>query len=401
MSENKARVASLVREAREELRRGNRDEAFSLLKKALAMDPGSSAVTDAILEIEKEAVTRKEAARAETRRQTRPAEPAPAPSRPASSKEAPARTSSAAQPARTPARPAAAEPADKRPEQPAARPVQAQRARETASPQPAKQEVRRSEPAPAPRQVRQEARRTEPAPAQQQPRIETRRADPAPPPQTRPAQSRPAAAAPRTAGTTKQVQEDVKLSVTNDLQSLFAQADRALAAGDESGAMSILRKAREAAPDSVEVKTRLLLLQKRIKAENMVRMGLRKLEAGEPLEALTAAGEAFALMPQVSGLEDLVGRLEKTQAPRASASRTASAPAQTGTPPRAAAPRKAAHAGKVESADDYVRRVREQIQLSAFPRAALIASEGLEHHPDSDLLLTFVEKFRKMGLLPR
>lgn len=399
MSENKARVASLVREAREELRRGNRDEAFTLLKKALAMDPGSSAVTEAILEIEKEAASRKEAARSETRRQTRPAEQAAPASRPAEPKQAPARAASA-QPARTPVR-QAPEPPERRPEQPSSRPAQSQRARETAAPQPARQEVRRTEPEQPPRQARPETRRTEPSPAQQQPRIESRRADPAPPPQTRPAQSRPAAAAPRTAGTSKQVQEDGKLSVTNDLQNLFAQADRALAAGDESGAMSILRKAREAAPDSGEVRTRLLLLQKRIKAENMVRMGLRKLDAGELTEALTAAGEAFALMPQVSGLEELVGRLEKAQAPRQPSARTAAAPAQHGTPARAAAPKRAPHAGKADSADDYVRRVREQIQLSAFPRAALIASEGLEQHPDSDLLLTFVEKFRKMGLLPR
>jgi len=52
-TENKAKVASLVREAKAELQKGNRDEAFTILRKALSMDSGRSAVTDAILAIEK------------------------------------------------------------------------------------------------------------------------------------------------------------------------------------------------------------------------------------------------------------------------------------------------------------------------------------------------------------
>src|SRR5512136_2736696 len=54
MSENRERVSALVRQAKNELHAGNRDEALSLLKKALAMDPGSSAVTEAIMAMEKE-----------------------------------------------------------------------------------------------------------------------------------------------------------------------------------------------------------------------------------------------------------------------------------------------------------------------------------------------------------
>ncbi len=192
--------------------------------------------------------------------------------------------------------------------------------------------------------------------------------------------------------------ERKRVPVESSLESIIGKADSALESGDEALAMECLRQAKEAYPDDPAVRSRTLHLQRRIKAGNLVRAGRRKLAAGSHGEALAAAVEAFGLVPDIPGLDELVEGLEKAGAgapPPSPAVRATGSDTQ-------AAPTRKTHAGRARGsgADDFVRRVREQIQLSSFPRAAEIALEGLEMHPGHELLETFVEKFRKMGLLP-
>jgi hypothetical protein len=191
------------------------------------------------------------------------------------------------------------------------------------------------------------------------------------------------------------------------VQSLFEASESALAAGDEAGAMNHLKKARELSPENPEVASRIKALQRRIKAENLVQITRRKIAEGSMAEALAGAREAFSLWPQVPGLEELVAALEGSQSPgseRKGAARQQAAPrTATAKPSTAARPVQQApeRKGSEQSADDYVQRVREQIQMSAFPTAAQIAAEGLKRFPGHELLTTFVEKFSRMGLLPK
>ena len=181
------------------------------------------------------------------------------------------------------------------------------------------------------------------------------------------------------------------MPVPQNVMEFFDSAERALAAGDEAGAVGFLKKAKAGAPDDPEVKARIGALQRRMKAENLVRMGVRRLAAGSPQEAFASAREAFALMPQASGLEDLIAALEKSPSQGTASHARAQSAAQAA--PTASRP------ALQDGADEYIRKVREQISLNALPNAAAIAAEGLERYPDSELLFTFVDKFRRMRLL--
>lgn len=172
--------------------------------------------------------------------------------------------------------------------------------------------------------------------------------------------------------------------------------------------MNHLRKARELSPEDPEVASRIKALQRRIKAENLVQITRRKIAEGSMAEALAGAREAFSLWPQVPGLEELVATLEGSQAPGTAGQAPATRPQAAGRPAAAKSSPAARpvqqsqdRKGSEQSADDFVQRVREQIQMSAFPAAAQIAAEGLKRFPGHELLTTFVEKFSRMGLLPK
>jgi hypothetical protein len=212
----------------------------------------------------------------------------------------------------------------------------------------------------------------------------------------------PAPAPVRKAAAVPSAGERISVPDPHNVKDFFEMAEEALSSGDEAGAVGFLKKAKAEAPDDPEVRSRIMNLQRRIKAGNLVRIGQRKLAAGSAAEAFAAAKEAFALMPQAPGLEDLVAALEKPGGGREGSGGSAPhAAAQTRPRP---AQQKAQHGGRTaggDTADDYVRKVREQIQLSALPAAAATAAEGLAANPGNELLLTFVDKFSRMGLLPR
>jgi len=514
-TENKAKVASLVREAKAELQKGNRDEAFTILRKALSMDSGRSAVTDAILAIEKELMSEKEkvvekepeAAGAEAPARAAARTRAPAESSPSRPQTAAPREPAASPqtrvtretPSAPPAQPRVTREAPpyesgrtridgeaptverSRPEKAAqpSRPARTETAREA---QPVEQprprahaessEATRSRPEPSPRRISAEAgepvvRRTfDPStplvtpvlehaePIEIGPVEETVRAKPRPQPsstaKTPAAGSRTATRrtsrsiarqavpgelpdpAPRgrarasdAASASARESETIghmpaagrvrRPSPTGERNSVplppsikdyFDSAERALAEGDEAGAVGFLRKARAEAPEDPEVRGRVALMQRRIKAANLIRMGERRLASGSASEALAAAKEAFALLPQAPGLDELVAALEKAPASgtgrgkaddRPSAVKS-SARSSAGEQQSGDAPTKAPGG---DGAEEYIRKIREQIALNALPNAAAIAAEGLARFPDNELLFTFTDKFRRMRLLPK
>jgi len=126
---------------------------------------------------------------------------------------------------------------------------------------------------------------------------------------------------------------------------------------------------------------RMALLRRRIKSANLVRIGRRELENGNPEKAVTIAREAFDLLPQAEGLKELLSELELTSGPEGI---QAEDPSESKENP---------------SAPGYIVDIRELVQENELEKAALKAQAMLESHPHDELLLRFVEKFRKLGLL--
>jgi len=165
------------------------------------------------------------------------------------------------------------------------------------------------------------------------------------------------------------------------LTELFASSDSAYEQGDQAGAINFLKQARKLAPDSKDAAMRMALLRRRIKSANLVRIGRRELEKGNPAKAVTIAREAFDLLPQADGLKELLNELELTGGPEEINTAYPSEP------------------GEDQSAPGYIVEIRELVQENELEEAASKAQAMLESHPHDELLLRFVEKFRKLGLL--
>jgi len=421
VSETRTRVSALVRQAKTELHAGNREEALTLLKKAMAIDPGSSAVTDAILEMEKESAAAAKLAQIPPQRpqqqpQARPASTTtPTNSAPEPAREAPAEqlrpapkpvsqkvTARSPESVREPeARTSATQKAAAKPAQqqaPAARPAPAppSAARQVVPGQPSTKQASPRPSAPGP-----EARQSSVA-KQAVPQASIPKATPAPGAlpgqQAQPAgkalEQRTAAAAPEPRTPERKREADLE----DNLKELYDASEKALQAGDEAGAMGFLRKARELAPDKTEATQKIRVLQRRVKAGSMVGLAARKAAEKNFTEAVATAKEAFALWPQVPGLSELLDSLET---PDADAGKEVARKPERQEKPKQQGQTRVPAQGPDAGADEYVRRVREQIQLSAIPTAAEIAAEGLEKYPGHELLSTFVEKFGRMGLLKR
>ena len=181
------------------------------------------------------------------------------------------------------------------------------------------------------------------------------------------------------------------LNTKKDLQKFFDKADKALASGNESIAMSTLREAEKLHPANREIRNRLDTASLQAKAHNHVRIGTRELKKENVSEALKQARIAFSMSPLVHGLEQLITTLEKIKLSRKTTKKTAKKSGKTSLDNLEAEL-------EASGADYVVRKVREKIQISALGAAAKLAKEGLIQFPDNKILSTFVKRFKKMGL---
>ena len=331
-------VASLVRRAKAELRGGHRGEALQLLQKALAIDPESNAVTEAILQIEREsaAARRKED------------EPSPKPEKKSGAKKSPSRKGRKAtekkstKPSR-PSKPREETPAEKKPASPDKK----------AKPKPGRRRSRRLRAVP-------EAREEKPAPAKKE---------------KAPAGEEPA----ETAETTE---KEGPMASSEQLQTLLDTTAEAMRSGDDSRAVKSLKQARAMAPED----ERVLELTERYKASRKARKAItlsrKALADGSPRKATAYARKAFQLDPDAPGLDELLEEIESSGGGSRAPKKTSKTSRQSG-----------------GEADTYVQKIREKIQISSFPEAAKLTEEAVAKYPDNELLQTFDEKFRKMGLI--
>jgi tetratricopeptide (TPR) repeat protein len=175
--------------------------------------------------------------------------------------------------------------------------------------------------------------------------------------------------------------DERKDSMSSDdrLDGLFTASDKAYDRGDQASAMNLLKKARKLAPDSPEVAERLELLKKRIKSSNIVGIAFRELEKGNAVRAVELSREAFDLMPEATGLDDLLARLESV------AGTNGEAPAED--------------RGNAVDVPGYITEIRSLVQGNSLEEAAARALAAYGEHPDDPLLVAFVDKFRRLGFL--
>jgi len=176
------------------------------------------------------------------------------------------------------------------------------------------------------------------------------------------------------------ISEERNTSMASDdrLERLFAASDKAYDHGDQAKAMNFLKKARKLAPESPEVEERLDLLKKRIKSSNMVCIAQRELEKGNKARAIELSRQAFELLPEATGLDELLAALEEGEGP--SGETTAGIMLD-------------------EEVPEYISVIRALIQDNSLEAAAARASAELENNPEDELLVQFVQRFTKLGLL--
>jgi len=328
-------VASLVRRAKAELRGGHRREALQLLQKALAIDPESNAVTEAILQIEREsaAARRKEA------------EPSPKPEKKSGAKKSPSRKRRKATEKKSarPSRPRDETSAEKDPYPP----------EKKAKSKPGRRKSRRLRAVPEAREEKSAPAKKEEAPAGEE-----------------------------QAETAETTEKEGPMASTEQLQTLLDTTAEAMRSGDDARAVKALKQARAMAPED----ERVLELTERYKASRKARKAItlsrKALADGSPRKATAYARKAFQLYPDAPGLDELLEEIESSGGGSRAPKKTSKTSPQSG-----------------GEADTYVQKIREKIQISSFPEAAKLTQEAIAKYPDNELLRTFDEKFKKMGLI--
>ena len=168
----------------------------------------------------------------------------------------------------------------------------------------------------------------------------------------------------------------------DQLTKLFEASDREYDNGNQQKAIAYLKRARKLDPDSPEVHSRIDILKAKIKSANLIRIAEKRLALGETARAIALARQAFDLKPDSAGMDELLTDLESMPAITSSTAEvTYSEETQSG------------------AGDEYISRIRQLVQDNALEKAASVAEEALNIFPDNNLVIEFVENFKKLGLL--
>jgi len=199
----------------------------------------------------------------------------------------------------------------------------------------------------------------------------------------------------------KTAQPTVERNDTEDmdpkLEKAFRLSDQAFAAGDGAKAMAYLKKASQLFPDEPEIEERLNLLKTRIQAENLVNIGLKKLEEGDIRKAVAASRKAFHLLPDAEGLSNLLSLIEKAEG------NSAEEPAEGNNTEEPISTVKEAptETGEVHSTENsamlWADRFRAAVKDEKFEEAGKMVSEAVKSHPNHPLLDSFHAKLKRLG----
>ena len=168
------------------------------------------------------------------------------------------------------------------------------------------------------------------------------------------------------------------------LEKLFNLSDKALSSGNEAKALAYLKKAFKLFPEASEAEKRLQKLKNRIRAGNLVKIGLKKVSSGDIEKAISASRKAFDLLPAAEGLEELLSSIE-----------AASEPAPGEEEEEASGPEEERESGAQLWAD----RIRTAVKDDRFEQAGEMVTEAVKSHPGDTLLDSFYSKLKRLGFV--
>lgn len=170
------------------------------------------------------------------------------------------------------------------------------------------------------------------------------------------------------------------------LEKAFRLSDEALDSGNEAKALAYLKKAVTLFPDEPEAAERLEALKTRIRAGNLVAIGMKKLEEGDLARATVASRKAFQLMPDAAGLQELLSGIEM-------ASESDGAGPEPASGVRSGAEDDLHDAGAML----WIDRIRAAIKAEKFEEAGQMVTEAVRNHPGDPLLGSFHIKLKRLG----
>ncbi|MEN8208131.1 MAG: hypothetical protein ABFR50_02660 [Candidatus Fermentibacteria bacterium] len=166
------------------------------------------------------------------------------------------------------------------------------------------------------------------------------------------------------------------------LYRLFEASDREYEKGHQQKALAYLKRAGNLFPDNPEILSRIDLLKLKIKSANLVQIASKRLALGEITRAVSLARQAFDLSPDSAGLDELLSDLEDLSETSSSTPRTIE-PQET----------------RSGASAEYIARIRQLVQDNSLEEAASVAAEAFIFFPEDDLVVEFVDNFKKLGLL--
>lgn len=180
------------------------------------------------------------------------------------------------------------------------------------------------------------------------------------------------------------------------LEKIFRLSDEALASGNNSKALAYLKKAVQLFPDEQEADQKLQQLKDKVRAENLVKIGMKKLSEGDIEKAITASRRAFDLLPDVNGLEELISSIEEEEI----------------SPPVQEQElelddneeyEETTITESIESPEGeallWADRIRTAVKDDNFEEAGKMVAEAVRRHPDDTLLDSFYSKLKRLGFV--
>jgi tetratricopeptide (TPR) repeat protein len=174
------------------------------------------------------------------------------------------------------------------------------------------------------------------------------------------------------------------------LEKINRLSDEALASGNKSKALAYLKKAVELFPNEEEAEQKLQQLKNRIRAGNLVKIGIKKLSEGDTKKAITASRRAFNLQPDAEGLQELLDLIEQADGNTPEVTKQP-APETVRTEIKPATPRGEALL--------WADRIRTAVQDDQFEEAGKMVAEAIRRYPEDTLLDSFYTKLKRLGFV--
>lgn len=199
------------------------------------------------------------------------------------------------------------------------------------------------------------------------------------------------------------IPDPVRLPERTDPMAIDPKLEKALdlsehcrRSGDNAKALAYLKKAKKLFPDSSLVEERLTTLTACLQAETLISVARKRMEQGEMQKAVSAARQAFAVLPDAPGLCELLSDIETV-------SRNSPAVQFEGEYRHDIDLNDGEdleeYDDSPDSVDDFIERIRQLVRNDRWDEAAILVEQGVSDFPDNELLETFKVKFKRLGFL--